>query len=342
MKHKLIFRLFLASLFLTASAHGREITDMSGRQVVIPDSISKVFAVSPPGTYLLYAIKPTVICGLNFPLWENEKKLTLPSYRELPVIGGLVGQSRNLNREVLLKIKPDFLLYWAWRDDAANKKFAKAVAELNFPLVSVRLDSIYDYPQALRFLAEILNEQERGRLLSDYALATLKEAEALTGQIPEINRVKVYYAEGPDGLSTERARSLHAELIPLAGGINVHLGDEVDHFGMEKVSMEQILIYDPEVILIKEKIFFDTIRADPRWRNIRAVRDNRLFLIPDTPFNWFDRPPSFMRLLGVKWLMHIFYPDIYKADMLLKTKEFYKLFLGVDLDDNAARKVLHI
>ncbi len=341
MKLKLFSSLFFAVLALAVTVQGREIIDMSGRRVTIPETITRVFAVSPPGTYLLYAIDPAVICGLNFPLWENEKRYAIPHYSKLPVIGGLVGQSRNLNREVLLQIKPDFLLYWAWKDDAANKKFEAAVAELNFPRVSVRLDSIHDYPETLRFIGDVLGKKERGQLLSRYAVAALAEAKAVAAQIPEADRVRVYYAEGPDGLSTERAKSLHAELIPLTGGINVHTGEEVDHFGMEKVSMEQILIYDPEVILVKEKTFFDTIRTDPRWRNVRAVRDKRVYLIPFVPFNWFDRPPSFMRLLGIKWLLHTMHPDLYAVDMVAETKKFYQLFLGVELDDNAAQEVLN-
>ncbi len=342
MKLKLFPSLFFAVLALAVTVQGREITDMSGRQAMIPETITKVFAVSPPGTYLLYALDPAVICGLNFPLWENEKKFTVPAYSKLPVIGGLVGQSRSLNREVLLQIKPDFLLYWVWKEDAANKKFEAAVAELNIPRVSVRLDSIEDYPEALRFIGDVLGKDERGQLLSRYAVDTLHAAKAFASRIPETGKVRVFYAEGPDGLSTERARSLHAELIPLAGGVNVHKGAEIDHFGMEKISLEQLLIYDPEVILVKEKTFFDTVYTDQRWRNIRAVRDKRVYLIPYVPFNWFDRPPSFMRLLGIKWLMHTLHPNLYQVDMISETKSFYKLFLGVSLNDEAARDVLNL
>jgi len=46
--------------------------------------------------------------------------------------------------------------------------------------------------------------------------------------------VSVYYAEGTDGLATERETSVHAELIGLAGGRNVHKGEALDHMGMQK------------------------------------------------------------------------------------------------------------
>ncbi|MFV0439613.1 MAG: ABC transporter substrate-binding protein [Desulfopila sp.] len=341
MKGKLIPWLIVTTLFFALPGHGREITDMSGRKVTVPENITKVFGITPPATYLLYAVDPTVICGLNFSLWESEKKYTIPQYRELPVIGGLVGQSRNLNREVLLQVNPDFLLYWVWNNSAANAKFEASVAGLNFPMVSVQLNSIQDYPDALEFMGDVLGKKKRGQLLSQYARETLHQAEEFTRRLGNGEKIRVYYAEGPDGLQTERSKSLHAELIPLAGGVNVHQGEEADRYGMEKVSMEQVLLYDPEVILVREKSFFTRVYDNPRWQNVRAVRNRQVYLIPYIPFNWFDRPPSYMRLLGIKWLMHTLHPKLYAVDMVEETKRFYHLFLGVELNDQEAREVLY-
>lgn len=325
---------------LVSPVLGREIIDMSGRKVTIPDTVARVVGISPPATYLLYAVDPSIIGGLNFPLWENEKKYTVEGYGKLPVIGGLFGQGRTLNQEVLLKIKPDFVLYWAWRDDAANRKFEEQLNRLTIPWVVVRLDSLSDYPAALQFLGNVLNKKERARQLQSYAEASLAEAKNVVSAIPANRQVSVYYAEGLDGLTTERSGSSHAELIPLAGGINVHKGKEVDTYGMEKISMEQLLLYDPEVILVKEKTFFAGIANDPRWQNIRAVKTGRVYLIPHVPFNWFDRPPSFMRLLGIKWLLSVLHPARHHIDMVEETRTFYHLFLGVELSEKDAREIL--
>jgi len=80
---------------------------------------------------------------------------------------------------------------------------------------------------------------------------------------------------------------------------------------------------------------------DPRWRFLRAVKTRRVHLIPKAPFNWFDRPPSFMRILGVKWLASILHPDLFPLDLLRETREFYALFLGVHLDDKALEDILY-
>ncbi len=328
-------------LLLVLPLQAREIVDMVGRRVNVPDTITRVVAVTPPGTYLVYAIDPLLLAGLNFSLWDSERKYTVPAYQHLPVIGGMMGQGKTLNREILFKVKPDIILFWAWKDDAMNNKFLGSLAALPFPVVAVRMDSIFDYPAALAFAGNLLGRQKRGEELKNYALETVDAAHKIASAIPESAKVRVYYAEGTDGLSTDRAQSIHTELIPLAGGINVHQGAELDHYGMEKISMEQLLLYNPDVILVKEPAFFAAIFTDPRWQNLKAVRNKRVYQIPYEPFNWFDRPPSFMRLLGIKWLLNRLHPDLYSVDMVKETRAFYHLFLGVELTPEQAREVLH-
>ena len=109
---------------------------------------------------------------------------------------------------------------------------------------------------------------------------------------------------------------------------------------MEPVTLEEVLLSEPEVILAKEEAFFRSVRGNPAWSQIRAVRDGRVLLIPSSPFNWFDRPPSFMRILGLCWLTKKLHPGRYSKDLVAETKSFYRLFLGVELDDDAARAVI--
>jgi iron complex transport system substrate-binding protein len=133
---------------------------------------------------------------------------------------------------------------------------------------------------------------------------------------------------------------MHAQLIPLSGGRNVHRGSESGHRGMQKISMEQVLQYDPQVIISHEPMFFTGLTTHSKWKNIRAVRDGRVYRIPRTPFNWFDRPPSFMRLLGLKWMTHHLYPERYPLDLVAETQRFYELFLNITIDEATARKIL--
>jgi iron complex transport system substrate-binding protein len=104
--------------------------------------------------------------------------------------------------------------------------------------------------------------------------------------------------------------------------------------------METLMQYDPEVIIVQEKIFYDEIYNKPLWANINAVKNKRVHMIPRSPFNWFDRPPSFMRILGLQWTMSHIYPDTFNIDIKQETKKFYKLFLGVDITDEQVNSIL--
>ncbi len=331
---------FLLTVILAKPVNAREITDMAGRRVTVPESITKVYGASPPATYLIYAIDPAVIVRLNFSFNDMEKPFLARDVVNLPVIGGWFGQGRTPNQETLLKVKPDVMIAWMWKQAAANEKLEQTAQQLGIPLVYVKIDSLYEYPEAFQFVASLLSHEKRGRLLSEFATLTLKTIQSIVSAIPDREKITVYYAEAPDGLSTECDKSSHTELIKLAGGKNIYQCAPKNDFGTERISIEQVLLADPEVIVAQEKEFLSQVYRDPKWQSIRAVKNKRVYLIPKAPFNWFDRPPSFMRLLGIKWLTNIFYPDRYPLNLPRETKEFYRLFLGVELNDKALQEVL--
>jgi len=335
-KYILIILVFL----LPCSASAREITDMVARTVNVPDKIFKIYGVSPPVTYLIYSIDASLVAAVNSPVGKYEKGFLKQSYKNLPVAGGIFGQGRSINMESIMEIKPDMVIFWAWKDNGINSRYAEKMQNAGIPSVFLDLDRLEAYPRAYRFLGDILGKKERCERLASYIENSLKSVSDVVSIIPDKKKVSVYYAEGIDGLSTERSSSIHAELISLAGGINVHHGDAPDHYGMEKISIEQILLYDPEVILVQEKAFYDSIFSDKRWQSVSAVKTKRIHLIPKSPFNWLDRPPSFMRALGLKWLANILYPSLYRIDPLTETKRFYRLFLDTELGNYQTVEVL--
>lgn len=328
-------------VFVAVSVFAVEITDMVGRKVTLPDKELKAFCASPPALYLLYALDPSLVAGLNFPLNEREKKYVRPEFAQLPVLGGWFGQGRTPNLETLLVVKPDFILAWHYAYRSASNEIIEEMGKtLNIPVVYVQLESLRQYADAFEFLGQALGRAERGAALARETRRMLDEVEPIAAAVPKDEQISVYYAQGLDGLKTDCDTSVHAELINLAGGRNIRSCQSKSGFGMEPVSLEEVLLGAPEVILAKEEAFFNSVQKNPAWSEVRAVREGRVVLIPSTPFNWFDRPPSFMRILGLCWLANELYPDRYPKDMITETKAFYRLFLDVELDDEAARAVL--
>lgn len=320
-------------LLLLSSAYAKEIVDMGGKKVEIPDVITKVFGTSPPSTYMIYTIDASLIVGLNFnhARGNNDSSNMLdPRFMALPVVGGLQGGGNSMNRETLLSLHPDVV--FLWNNDASSQLAQYLFESSKIPSINVDLESVESLPKAYLFFGEVLNRHARAKVLSDYASVALEKTKAIVQQ-NATKRPVVYYAEGADGLATECDQSFHYEAIKFTGGINPHLCPTKSGLGLEKVSLEQVILYNPDIIVAQEREFFEKVKSDSRWNSIKAVREGKIFLVPKVPFNWIDRPPSFMRLLGIRWLTHVFYNTPNSEQFAQEMREFYKLFLNIDLTD---------
>jgi hypothetical protein len=85
--------------------------------------------------------------------------------------------------------------------------------------------------------------------------------------------------------------------------------------GLANVSIEQVLVWDPEIIVAIEREFASKVYDDPAWATIAAVRARRVHPSPGLPFGWVDFPPSVSRLIGLWWLAKILYPDLFPEDL---------------------------
>lgn len=327
----------VAILVFAAMAQARDITDMTGRAVTVPDTIKTVYAASPPETMLVYAVDPALLAGLNFPLKGSAKYVDAHALG-LPVIGGYFGQGKTPNLEKLVALNPDVVI--GRHSNPMSGKFESFLKKFHIPLANIVIDRMEQYPEAFEVLGNILHRESRARELAEYTRRTLAQAKEKTASIPPEERVKVYYAEGNDGLRTESSASIHAELIPLAGGVNVHNEGVLTRYGKEKVTIETVIAYQPEVIFVEQPSFYVRIYSSAGWKSIPAVKNHRVYLIPRTPFNWFDRPPSFMRILGLKWVADILYPDRFDWDIEQECREFFHLFLQKDITAADARQLL--
>lgn len=333
--------LALLTLFLT-SAEAAQVTDMYGHGVTLPNRITRVLGASPPVTYMICTLDPSLLVGLNSSPDDGLRRFLRPETMKLPVVGGFGGQGKNFNAEVLLSLKPDVVLTWSPRSSRLNPRVEQMLNSAAIPHVFVKLDNMSDYPAAYEFLGSLLGKKARGRQLSACFSRELKKLEAFSARIPEGKRVSVYFAEEEDGLTTVSSDSVHGEALALAGGRNVYRKQAGNHRVKDRISIEQVITFNPEVIIAQDESFYNSVYRDARWSRVRAVRTRRVYLIPDAPFDWMDRPPSFMRLMGAKWLAGVLYPKTAPVNIVSETRKFYKLFFGASLSDAEVRAILKL
>lgn len=338
MKKSLFY--IVLGVILPMCMYAKTMTDMAGREVVLPENINKVYAPSPYGTYILYALDPSMMAGLVMRIQDKDKPYLTRNVGELPVIGSIVGQGQTSNIETLLANKPDLILIWSSSPLSGIGDVKDKLDKIGVPYVYAIAESMYDYPKVFDFLGQVLQRVERGKTLSKATQKILDDITSVVSLVPKQERPKVYYAEEKDGLSTECHDSIHVEVLKILGDVNVHRCHTSNHKGYEKITIEQVILYNPDVIITQDEAFMDTVYTLPAWQHIKAVQTKQVYLIPTTPFNWFDRPPSFMRFLGLQWLANILYPSYYPINIQEETKKFYALFMGMSLDQKALHVIL--
>lgn len=315
----------------TNPAAARMVTDSAGRQVEIPDTVSKVYASGPPAMVLVYALKPEALTGWPRAPRLEEMPYIAEAYRGLPETGRLTGRGGEANLETVLKIKPDLILDFGSVRGTYVSLADRVQQQTGIPYVLI--DGRFENTAAaLRLVGDMLGVPERGEDLAAYVERTFGDLDAALAEVPEKERPRTYLARGPDGLETGLKGSINTEIIERAGGRNV-ADNGGDHGGIVQASIEQVIVADPDTIITWDRNFFEAVWSAPEWQGIEAVRRGRVYLSPTAPFGWIDRPPSINRIIGLKWLSHLFYPERIPLDLRAATRDFYRLFYHVELND---------
>ena len=323
----------------------RQYTDDMGRTHTLPVQLKKVFSTSPIGAIMTYTLAPEKIVGWNAELRKEDIKYILPELRKLPNLGGWQSKSTG-NIEEILKAKPDVVISMGDNMTETDVSTAdKIQGQLGIPVILIKLPLV-GMDETYKKMGELLGAQEKAAELAAYYKATMSDIQAKAAGLSDAKKVKVYYAEGADGLTTEPKGSTHIQTLEIVGGVNVaaEIGS-AGKAGQTPVSMEQVLKWDPDVILCWSKSSggaYDTITTDPAWAQLKAVKNKQVYEIPSNPYNWFDRPPSVNRIIGFKWLGNLLYPDVYQYDIAKEVKTFYKTFYQYDLSDEEITKELMV
>ncbi len=332
--------MFALTVFCLSTADACTITDSAGRTVEIPDTVGRVYAAGPPASILLYVLAPERLTGWPRPPRDEERPYIAAPYRNLPATGRLTGRGDTANLEVVLRDRPDLIVDFGSIRDTYVSLADRVQTQTGIPYVLI--DGRFEAtPDSLRLMGAILGVSERADTLARYVEALFADLEAGLGAIPADDRPRVYFARGPEGLETGLKGSINTEIIELAGGRNVaDPGDAAIRRGITDVSIEQVIVANPDTIITWDRNFYQAVWNDPIWRNIPAVAAGRVWLSPTAPFGWIDRPPSVNRVIGLKWLSGLFYPERFDFDLAAETRRFYKLFYHVDLSDDELDRLL--
>ena len=260
------FRIFIAcSVALGACekppAKIATVNDDFGDPVRIGSVPARIVSLTPSTTEILFALGAggRVVGRSDFDLWPIEA-------RQIPSLGNGIQP----NVEAVLGTHPDLVVLYASQDNrpAADRLRAAGVSTL-----ALKDDHISDFRRTTVLLGAILRDSIRAKTVTDSVYRTLDRVRAATDGLP---RPTVFWHIWDAPLITIGAGSFMNELVDIAGASNVYAADIT---GPSKpISLEDVARRNPDFILAGP-IGARKIASDPRWRIVRAARDNKVLIV---------------------------------------------------------------
>lgn len=329
-----------------ATAQRREVTDMAGRRVNIPHTVRTVFT-DRFVSLMAFALDSGMTCNATFRVPEAGRKYIAETYyRDKPLTEN--------HEEEILRLRPDVILS-SFLDDASREEADRMQAKLHIPVLLVK-PGIADCRSACEFLGQALDRREAAGRITDFLDRYLIPLHEQTKKIPAGERPSVYYAEGARGLNTEAAGTFHSQAIDYVHARNVATAVGGSVHGMAAIALEQALRWNPDVIIVWSgppsgsglpqqakgaKSTLEHILSDPAWKRLDAVRNNRVYQAPSTPFGWIDRPPGINCAPGVLWLARTLYPETVAFDFNEALKTCFRLLYHVEITDGDVAQLLN-
>jgi iron complex transport system substrate-binding protein len=324
----------------------RTVTDAVGRsiEVPVPSDIKSVFFTSALAQVYITSLCPELLGGTATKFDKSSLPFMPPGVEKLPYLG-TIHNNGEIDRESLLVEDIDIMFSISGipitQQNISEAEDLQKMTRIPCLLVD---GSFTEIPQAFRFLGDILGREKRAEELARYCEQSYRSVHEVVLTIPESEKISVYYAEGPEGLQTEPETSQHMLGFLEGGATCAAVCEETYGGGMTDVSLEQVLKWDPEVIIAWDTSIrggaYDDIRTNRDWAQIQAVKDDRVYAMPNEPWAWCDRPPGVNRIIGIHWVANLLYPDIYNVDMKEIAKEYFKVMYQVDIDDETVLGIL--
>lgn len=309
----------------------RTVTDMMGRKVELPAEIKTIGTFGSIG--VLNAFVQTMGEGhkilnegsaafVRSERWQKFQYQFSPQIKTGPVFEDA---NREVQMETVLQHKPDVCL-------VMTKELVDLLSAQGLNVIYLSWSKQEDVAKCITLLGEVLNKPEAAKDYLAYFDKSIAKAAELTKNVK--NPIKAIYGN----VTTFSQPHIIAEWwIKTAGGKSVtDNGRTTESF---TYTMEDLLLWNPEVILLMDAASKKGIEEDARYNNIAAVKDKRVFVVPSVSHTWGNRTTE--QPLTIFWTMHKLYPELMpKAELAKEIDYFYNHFFKTDLTDAQINEII--
>ena len=291
------------------------VTDQSGRQVVIEEQPCRLVSGYYISSSLLIAL------GLDDKMVGIEAKankraiysLSAPQLIDLPS----VGTAKEFDLEGCAALEPDLVIL-----PLKLKSAAETLESLGIDVLLVNPEDQGLLVEMINLIAAATNTEERAQQLLSF---TSTQENYLGTKLGGTSTPRVYLAGNSSMLSTAGNAMYQADMIRLAGGVNV--ANEISDSYWVEISYEQLLTWNPDYIILASDATYtvDDVMADPNLKDCAAVINGNVYQLPNKAEAWDSPVPS--GILGAVWLASVIHPDLFSdSDCAALIDEYYETF----------------
>ena len=313
----------------------RQFTDSVGRTVIIPDRVDRIAVTGPMAQIVVFALCPDKLVGIADKWSSRAEEFIQTQYYDLPLLGQLYGGKGEINPETLLQSEAQVVIDVGEPKKTATEDLDGLQTQTGIPFVHISADT-ESMGAAYRKLGELLGCEREAEVLADYCEEKLQMMEELAGKVKKANLV---YCVGDKGLNVIAKGSYHGEIIDLMAN-NLAVVDAPSSKGTgNEVDLEQLMLWNPEVIIFGPDSIYETVAEDPAWQSLQAIASGNYYQAPFGPYNWMGFPPSVQRYLGMFWMGKVLYPEEADYDLYGEVKEYFRLFYHCELTEEQFLKL---
>jgi iron complex transport system substrate-binding protein len=275
-----------------------ELVDGLDRAVSLEKPAQRVVSLAPSNTEILFAI------GAGSQVVGRDEFSDYPAEaKDLASIGGGFG---DYNYEAIVELQPDLVL----AAEINTPEQVQAVEDLGLTVYYLSNPTTLEEMYAnLRRVGQMTGHEAEAAALAEELAArqaevveTIASAEAQPGVFYELD------ITDPGAPWTAGPGTFINTLIEMAGGHNVAADLQGQYV---QISLEELLVRDPEIILLGDAAYGVTPESVPQragWEKIAAVQEKRIYTFDD---NLVSRPGP--RLVdGLEALAAEIHPELFK------------------------------
>jgi len=348
MKRKLLCIVLTLSLLLCGCAANSEeapqptgaFVDSTGRAVRVPAKIERIAVTGPLSQIYILPLAGDMLVGVSN-AYAEDAALYLPSYiLEKTEIGQLYGGKGEMDLEALLAAAPDVVIDIGEPKKTTADDLTALTEQTGIPFIHIDA-TVATAPEAYRTLGKLLGREAKAEELALWCETTYANISAMMEKVDAHNaRKRLLYCLGDTGTYVIAEGSFHAETINMMSQ-NLAVVEEVVATGLgNEVDLEQILVWNPEVIIFAPDSCYEDIALSLQWQSVGAVAQGNFYKTPTGPYGWLSSPPAVQRYLGMLWLGQLLYPEYTEYDLQEEVTAYYKLFYGCDLTDEMYQKLI--